>query len=102
MDNSRPLYLPGLYSASQPSGKSRQHITQKPVSVMRELVKICPEQGTVLDFCAGSGSTGVAALLEGRSFIGVEKTAEYNKVAAERLTETLTQTLSQDGCTLAA
>ncbi|MEU8543187.1 site-specific DNA-methyltransferase [Streptomyces sp. NPDC048717] len=97
-----PVYLPGLYSASQPSGKERRHITQKPVSVMRELVKICPPGGTVLDFCAGSGSTGVAALLEGRRFIGVEKTEEYAAVATERLTETLQQTASQSDFTLAA
>ncbi|WP_327417562.1 DNA-methyltransferase [Streptomyces sp. NBC_01233] len=96
------VYLPGFYSASQPSGKERQHITQKPVSVMRELVKICPEKGTVLDFCAGSGSTGVAALLEGRSFIGVEKTAEYSRIAADRLTETLNQTLTREDFVLAA
>jgi len=102
MDSSRAIYLPGLYSASQPSGKARQHITQKPVSVMRELVKIAPEGGTVLDFCAGSGSTGVAALLEGRDAILVEKTPHYAEVAADRLTEAVHQTLTQDGCTLAA
>ncbi|WP_129838089.1 site-specific DNA-methyltransferase [Streptomyces sp. RFCAC02] len=87
-----PVYLPGLYSASQPSGKARCHITQKPVPVMRELVKIAPPGGTVLDFCAGSGSTGVAALLEGRDFIGVEKTTHYHEIAARRLDETLQQT----------
>ncbi|MEW1632692.1 site-specific DNA-methyltransferase [Streptomyces sp. NPDC093801] len=96
------VYLPGLYSASQPSGKNRQHITQKPVQVMRELVKISPPGGTVLDFCAGSGSTGVAALLEGRDFIGVEKTKHYTEIAAGRLTETLQQTLTQDDFTLSA
>ncbi|MFD4119154.1 DNA methyltransferase, partial [Streptomyces niveus] len=97
-----PVYLPGLYSASQPSGAKRQHITQKPVEVMRELVKICPEKGTVLDFCAGSGSTGVAALLEGRDFIGVEKTEIYAHVAADRLTDTVRQTLGQDDVVLTA
>ncbi|MFD4123905.1 DNA-methyltransferase [Streptomyces globisporus] len=97
-----PVYLPGMYSASQPSGKARAHITQKPVSVMRELVKICPPQGTVLDFTAGSGSTGVAALLEGRSFIGIEKTREYAEIAADRLAETVQQTLSPDDVVLAA
>ncbi|GLW04249.1 DNA-methyltransferase [Streptomyces lavendulae] len=96
------VYLPGLYSASQPSGKNRQHITQKPVEVMRELVKISPPGGTVLDFCAGSGSTGVAALLEGRDFIGVEKTKHYAEIATGRLTETLQQTLTQDDFTLSA
>jgi len=103
IDASRnPVYLPGLYSASQPSGKHRQHITQKPVSVMRELVKICPAQGTVLDFCAGSGSTGVAALLEGRDFIGVEKTEHYAKIAEQRLLQTMQQALTQDDVVLSA
>ncbi|MEU2231246.1 DNA-methyltransferase [Streptomyces vietnamensis] len=97
-----PVYLPGLYSASQPSGKDRKHITQKPVSVMRELVKIAPPGGTVLDFCAGSGSTGVAALLEGRQFIGIEKTEEYASVATERLSETLRETVSQEDFVLGA
>ncbi|OEV04039.1 DNA methylase [Streptomyces nanshensis] len=97
-----PVYLPGLYSASQPSGKTRRHITQKPVSVMRELVKICPPQGTVLDFCTGSGSTGVAALLEDRDFIGVEKTQRYKAVAADRLARTQQQLLTQEDCVLAA
>ncbi|MFF0700098.1 DNA-methyltransferase [Streptomyces tendae] len=102
IDGSRnPVYLPGMYSASQPSGAKRQHITQKPVEVMRELVKISPEGGTVLDFCAGSGSTGVAALLEGRDFIGVEKTEHYASIAADRLTETIRATLTKDDVVLA-
>ncbi|MFG3136504.1 DNA-methyltransferase [Streptomyces sp. NPDC048211] len=95
-----PVYLPGLYSASQPSGKARQHITQKPVSVMRELVQIAPPGGTVLDFTCGSGSTGVAALLEGRDFIGVEKSKTYAEIAADRLTEAQQKTLTQDDLTL--
>jgi site-specific DNA-methyltransferase (adenine-specific) len=103
IDGSRnPVYLPGLYSASQPSGRDRVHITQKPVSVMRDLVKICPERGTVLDFCAGSGSTGVAALLEGRDFIGVEKTEEYAAIATERLSQAMRQTLTRDDVVLTA
>ncbi|MGC5412720.1 DNA methyltransferase, partial [Streptomyces sp. DT225] len=56
----------------------------------------------VLDFCAGSGSTGVAALLEGRDFIGVEKTEEYASIAADRLTETVRETLTQDDVILTA
>ncbi|KMS66596.1 DNA methylase [Streptomyces viridochromogenes] len=96
-----PVYLPGLYSASQPSGKARQHITQKPVSVMRELVQISPPGGTVLDFTCGSGSTGVAALLEGRDFIGVEKTKHYAQTANERLLQTMQQIGSQEDFVLA-
>ncbi|CAM5325721.1 DNA-methyltransferase [Streptomyces abikoensis] len=95
-----PVYLPGLYTGSQPR-KGRQHITQKPVEVMRELVKICPPGGTILDFCAGSGSTGVAALLEGYDFIGIEKTKHYTDIAANRLTEALHAVSSQDDYALA-
>ncbi|MGX1759893.1 DNA-methyltransferase [Streptomyces lydicus] len=95
-----PVYLPGLYSASQPR-KGRKHITEKPVSVMRELCKITAPGGTVLDFCAGSGSTGVAALLEGYDFIGIEKTQHYAEIAADRLTETVRQISTQDDFTLA-
>ncbi|MGW2542005.1 DNA-methyltransferase [Kitasatospora sp. NPDC001574] len=88
MDGDRnPVYLKGLLEGSQPSGSKRQHITQKPVAMMRELVKICPPGGRILDFTAGSGSTGVAALLEGRSFLGVELTDHYADIAEQRLTE---------------
>jgi site-specific DNA-methyltransferase (adenine-specific) len=80
----RELYLPGHFIASQPR-KDRVHITQKPVEVMQQLVRICPENGTVLDPFAGSGTTGVAALREGRDFIGVELSDHYAGIAERRL-----------------
>lgn len=80
-----PVYLPGMFSGSQPSGKNRQHITQKPESVMRELVRIVPAGGTVLDPFTGSGTTGVAALAEGRHFVGIEQSASYADIARPRL-----------------
>ncbi|WP_201296777.1 site-specific DNA-methyltransferase [Nocardiopsis sp. FR26] len=79
------VYLPGYLRASQPRGDKRKHITQKPVEIMRELVKIAPEGGVVLDPFAGAGSTGEAALAEGRRFVGVEVTKHYADVARERL-----------------
>lgn len=81
------VYLPGWLEGSQPRGKSRVHITQKPVAIMRQLVQIAPEGGTVLDFCAGSGTTGVAALEEGRAFIGIEDSSQYARAARVRLGE---------------
>jgi len=80
-----PVYLPGLLTGSQPRGKDRKHITQKPLDVMRELVKICPPGGTVLDPFAGSGTTGEAALAEGRKFVGIEMSGHYHQIATERL-----------------
>lgn len=68
------------------------HPTQKPVDLMRYLVRTYTNAGeTVLDFTAGSGSTGVAALLEGRKFIGIEKDAGYYAIMERRCVETIAQ-----------
>jgi len=78
--------LPGFYQASPVSG-NREHVTQKPLDVMRELVKIVPEGGTILDPFMGSGTTGVAAVLEGRKFIGCELSDHYIEVARRRIVD---------------
>lgn len=80
-----PVYLPGLYSASQPRGAKRRHITEKPPELLNELVKVCVPGGIVMDPFAGSGSTGVAALTSGRSFVGIEMSDHYADVARQRL-----------------
>jgi site-specific DNA-methyltransferase (adenine-specific) len=54
---------------------------------MRALVRVCPPGGVVLDPFAGSGSTGAGALLEGRRFVGLEKSPEYVEIARARLAE---------------
>lgn len=87
--DANPVYLEGLFSASQPRGKNRHHITAKPVSLMRELVKVCPPGGLIVDPFAGSGSTGVAAVAEGRQFLGVEIVDRYADVAAIRIADVL-------------
>jgi DNA modification methylase len=62
------------------------HPTQKPVALLAYLIRTYTHKGeTVLDFCMGSGSTGAACIEEGRDFIGIEKDAEYFKIATERL-----------------
>ena len=62
------------------------HPTQKPVALMEFLVKsYCPEGGTVIDFCAGSGSTGVACVRSNRKFIGIEIDESYFNIMKERL-----------------
>lgn len=83
-----PVYLPGHFTGSQPRGKDRVHITQKPLDVMRQLVRICPPDGTVLDPFTGAGTTGVAALAEGRNFVGIEQSATYADTARQRLATT--------------
>lgn len=78
--------LPGFYQASPP--RDRVHQTQKPLDVMRDLVKVVPEGGTILDPFMGSGTTGVAAVLEGRGFVGIEMSEHYHALAFERLATT--------------
>jgi len=77
--------LPGFYTASAP--RDREHQTQKPVDVMRGLARIAPEGGIILDPFMGSGTTGVAAMLEGRRFVGVEMVEHYQQVAERRIRE---------------
>lgn len=62
------------------------HPTQKPVALMEFLVKsYCPENGTVLDFAMGSGSTGIACVNTKRNFIGIEIDEEYYNLAKRRI-----------------
>ena len=68
------------------SNKGLVHPTQKPVTLMEYLIKTySKEDMTVLDFCAGSGTTGVAAKNLNRNFIGIEMDEGYFKVAKERI-----------------
>ncbi len=62
------------------------HPTQKPVPLMEYLIKTYSNEGdVVLDFCAGSGTTGVAAKNLNRNFIGIEMDEGYFKIAQERI-----------------
>jgi site-specific DNA-methyltransferase (adenine-specific) len=68
------------------SSHDRYHPTQKPVALMEYLLRTyTSEDDTVLDFCAGSGTTGVACLQTGRKFIGIEIDPAYCAVAKERI-----------------
>lgn len=67
-------------------GQTRYHPTEKPVSLMRWLVRIVtPPGGLVLDPFAGSGSTGVACMAEGFRFVGIDLESRYVEIAERRL-----------------
>ena len=53
----------------------KHHQTGKPTPLMRDLVKLCPPGGVIFDGYAGSGTTAVAAILEGRRVIAVGTTS---------------------------
>lgn len=76
--------LPGSFTYPV-VGAKKQHMTEKPVPLMVDLLAIVPEDGIVLDPFAGSGTTGVACIERGLRFIGVEKEEHYFEVASNRL-----------------
>lgn len=62
------------------------HPTQKPIKLMERIVSLFTNEGdTILDFCMGSGSTGIACKNLNRNFIGIEKDIKYFNIAKERL-----------------
>jgi len=76
----------GVFSASGTAARANIHPTVKPLGLMRWLIRlVVPPGGVVLDPFSGSGSTGCAAVLEGRQFIGVEREAAYLPIARARM-----------------
>lgn len=63
-----------------------RHPTVKPIDLMRYLCRLTktPTGGTVLDPFMGTGSTGLAAIAEGRKFIGIEQDEEAFETAVSR------------------
>lgn len=62
------------------------HPTQKPVDLFRYLIRTYSNPGdVVLDNCAGSGTTALAASIEGRRYVAIEKDERYAAIARQRL-----------------
>ena len=65
------------------------HPCQFPVAIPRRLIKALTDPGDlILDPFMGSGTTGVAALLEGRRFVGAELMKKYYDISVDRLKDT--------------
>jgi site-specific DNA-methyltransferase (adenine-specific) len=70
----------------RPTPTKNTHPTVKPVNLMSYLCKlITPPNGIVLDPFMGSGSTGIAALLNDFRFVGMEMDNDYFKIAEARI-----------------
>ncbi len=63
----------------------KQHPTQKPLGLMEWCIKHAGNPQTVLDPFMGSGTTGVACMNLGRSFIGIEREPKYFDIACRRI-----------------
>jgi site-specific DNA-methyltransferase (adenine-specific) len=68
------------------TGAANHHPTVKPIALMRWLVRlVTPPDGLILDPFLGSGTTGIAAVLEGFHFIGIEQDETYLDIARRRI-----------------
>lgn len=78
-----------------PRGKAlkdgKEHPTQKPVQLMQWCIEFLPKAQTILDPFMGSGTTGVACVNLGRSFIGIEREPSYFDIACRRIAEAYKQ-----------
>lgn len=84
------MYFPkSIIEVSTAGNKDcRLHPTQKPVALMEYLIKTYTNEGeTVLDFTAGSGTTGVAAINTNRNAILIEREPEYCEIIRRRIDE---------------
>ena len=71
-----------------PNRNGKHHPTQKPVELIRYLIRTYSNSDdTILDNCMGSGTTAIAAMREGRHFIGFELNEEYFNIAQRRIDE---------------
>lgn len=77
--------LRGVFPHPVPVNDERVHMTQKPISLLRDLISISPDAGVVLDPFMGSGTTLRAAKDLGRRAIGVEIEERYCELAARRM-----------------
>ena len=75
-----------LLEYNRENNRNLLHPTQKPVDLLRYLIRTYSNEGNVvLDNCMGSGSTGVASILENRNFIEIEKDCTYYNIAKKRI-----------------
>ncbi len=65
------------------------HPNEKPLGCLRWLIEKTPEDFVILDPFAGSGTTGVAAILEGRKCILIEKEPKYAAICRRRVAEAM-------------
>jgi len=71
--------------------KGNEHPTQKPLALMQWCLSLLPSAHLTLDPFMGSGTTGVACVKSGRSFIGIEREPSYFDIACRRIEEAYRQ-----------
>jgi len=76
----------GSNTARKPKKTKNDHPTVKPIQLMSYLINLgSSENETVLDPFMGSGSTGIACVLNNRNFIGIDLEERYVKISEDRI-----------------
>jgi site-specific DNA-methyltransferase (adenine-specific) len=84
-----PVYPSSVFRHTPPRPNDREHLTQKPVALLSDLLEIVRPGGVVFDPFCGSGTTGVAAVHSGRGFIGIEMLPHFADIARKRIAEAI-------------
>lgn len=82
-----------VHSISATNNERIGHPTQKPLAVMAKTLEFLklPANSLIVDPYCGSGTTGVAAVLAGHRFIGIEREAAYVEIARKRIADAQAQ-----------
>jgi DNA modification methylase len=81
----------GMLQQDMKNKEEREHPTQKPVPVMRWALMQAKDVKTVCDPFMGSGTTGVACVMEGLQFVGIERERKYFDIACRRIEQAYAQ-----------
>jgi site-specific DNA-methyltransferase (adenine-specific) len=85
-ENTKGIETPYAGTGRTGNENRNNHPTVKPIKLMQYLVRlITPPNGIVLDPFNGSGTTGIAAKLEGFNYVGLELDPEYCKISEARI-----------------
>ncbi|MBP1927947.1 site-specific DNA-methyltransferase (adenine-specific) [Methanolinea mesophila] len=80
-----------VWSIPSPKGEEKRqgkHPTQKPCALLRRVLLACSREGdVVLDPFTGSSTTGIAAAVLGRTFIGIDSSVEYLDLSIRRYSD---------------
>jgi site-specific DNA-methyltransferase (adenine-specific) len=88
--------LPGVFRQTMPPHTKRIHQTEKPLDVMRDIIKIVEPGEIILDPFAGAGTTILAAKREGYPAVGIELSDYYANATAKRIADSESATIAEE------
>jgi site-specific DNA-methyltransferase (adenine-specific)/modification methylase len=81
----------GVFGNGGANDEIKVHPTQKPLGLMRWCVEFAKDMQIILDPFMGSGTTGVAAVERGKTFVGIEREPKYFDIACKRIEQAYKQ-----------